>query len=198
MTHLIAPGKAHALRIDAGRTLDITDVEGRQVADMVAFTADPDVEWLSPTHTRSSLGRFRLRQGDTLLTNVRRPILQLSHDDVGVHDMAFAMCDAERYRDDFGLADHANCRDAMAEALVPYGIPVHRIPDPVNVFQNSEISPDGSIETLEPRSRAGDRASFTALVDVLVVVTACPQDQNPCNGWSPSPIQIGITEGEVA
>ena len=195
--HVIEPGHAHAVRLAAGQVLTIVDVAGSQVADMVAFSAaDSETEWLSPTHTRSALGRLRRRSGDTLLTNERRPILRLTRDDVGVHDMAFAMCDSARYRIDFGIADHANCRDAMTAALAPHGIPAHRIPDPVNVFQNSAIATDGSIETKEPESRAGDGVSFTATTDALVVVSACPQDQNPCNGWHPSQIAVAVTSGE--
>ena len=195
--HVIQPGNAHAVPLATGETLTITDVAGKQVADLVALTAaDTDTEWLSPTHTRSTLGRFRLRRGDVLLTNRRRPILRLDRDDVGVHDMAFAMCDSARYRLSFGLDDHANCHDAMTSVLAPHGVAAHRIPDPVNVFQNSRIGTDGSIETEEPESRAGDSVAFTALTDALVVVSACPQDQNPCNGWAPSPVAVTVTQGE--
>lgn len=189
MKHVIQPGTAHAVHLKAGQALTITDVEGKQVADLVAFTTALDTEWLSPTHSRSSLGRVKLRRGDTLLTNRRRPILRLVRDDVGVHDMAFAMCDAARYELDFGIQGHANCLDAMAAAL---DRPVHLIPDPVNVFQNSTIDENGDIETKEPRSLAGDSVSFTAVTDTLVAVSACPQDQIPLNGWHPSPIALSI------
>lgn len=192
---VIEPGYAYATRVASGQQVTITDVDGKQVADMVAFVStNAEHEWLSPTHTRSSLGRWKLQRGDELLTNLRRPILRFAHDDVGVHDMAFAMCDAVRYEKDYGLAEHPNCRDAMTVALVEHDIPAHRIPDPVNVFQNSSIATDGSIRTEEPRSRAGDQVTFTALDDLLIVVSACPQDQNPCNGWSPSPIRLGVSE----
>lgn len=190
---VIEPGSARAMRVASGQQLTITDLEGKQVADMVAFVgADAEHEWLSPTHTRSSLGRWKLQRGDELLTSLRRPILRFAHDDVGVHDMAFAMCDAVRYEKDYGLADHPNCHDAMAATLVEHDIPAHRIPDPVNVFQNSHIATDGSIRTDEPRSSAGDHVTFTALDDLLIVVSACPQDQNPCNGWAPSPVAVQV------
>lgn len=188
---VVQPGQACAIEMEAGQSIDIVDVQGKQVADLVAFSlADMESERLSPTHTRSSLGRLKLKAADTLLTNFRRPILELVHDDVGVHDMAFAMCDPERYLLDYGLADHPSCREAMSRVLAPYKVVTHRIPDPVNVFQNSTIDIDGIIETKEPMSRAGDRASFVALMDALVVVSACPQDQNPCNGWAPTPIAL--------
>lgn len=188
---LVHPGLACPVEVAAGQSIDIVDVEGKQVADLVAFSlADMERERLSPTHTRSSLGRLKLRPSDTLLTSFRRPILRLTHDDVGVHDMTFAMCDTERYLLDYGLADHPSCREAMSKVLELYDIPVQRIPDPVNAFQNSTIDSDGVIETKEPMSRAGDKVTFLALMDALVVVSACPQDQNPCNGWAPTPIAL--------
>ncbi|MGH3096081.1 MAG: DUF1989 domain-containing protein [Streptosporangiales bacterium] len=194
---VVGPGSARATRIASGQQFTITDIAGKQVADMVAFVSvDAEHEWLSPTHTRSSRGRWKLRRGDELLTNLRRPILRLAHDDVGVHDMTFAMCDAVRYLKDYGITDHANCHDAMTAALIDHDIPAHRIPDPVNVFQNSHIATDGSIETEEPRSRAGDQVAFTALDDLLIVVSACPQDQNPCNGWAPSPVAVHVDNAD--
>lgn len=191
MEQLIQPGTAGLVRLASGEVIDIVDVEGKQVADLVAISmSDPETEWLSPTHTRSSLGRLKLQIGDTLLTNHRRPILRLAHDDVGVHDMSFAMCDRERYRLDFGVADHPNCRDAMTAVLTPHKIPEHRIPDPINVFQNSTIGVDGVIDSNESLSRAGDKVSLMALMDTLVVVSACPQDQTPINGWAPTPVIV--------
>lgn len=102
------------------------------------------------------------------------------------------MCDRERYRFDFGLPDHPSCRESIAAVLAPYRILRHRIPDPINIFQNTTLTPDGTIETSEPLSRAGDTVSLAVLIDTLVVVSACPQDQTMCNGWAPSPIAVRV------
>jgi uncharacterized protein YcgI (DUF1989 family) len=188
---LIRPGTACSLELRAGESADIIDVRGHQVADLVAFSlADVDGEWLSPTHTRSSLGRLELRRSDPLLTNFRRMILKLVRDDVGVHDITFASCDRERYLLGYGIDDHPNCREALSRVLLPYGVPIHRIPDPVNLFQNSTVHADGAIETLVPTSRAGDLVSLMATMDTLLAVAACPQDLSPCNGWEPTPIAL--------
>ena len=191
MEQLIHPGTAGLVRLASGEAVAIVDVEGKQVADLIAFSmSDPETELLFPTHTLSSLGRLKLQAGDTLLTNHRRPTLRLEHDDVGVHDMSFAMCDRERYRLDFGLADHPNCREAMTIALTSYNIPEHRIPDPINVFQNLTIGVDGVNGSNESLSRAGDKVSLIALMDTIVVVSACPQDKTPINGWAPTPVIV--------
>lgn len=186
---LLEPGSAHALTLHAGDSVDIIDLDGQQVSDVIGFNPDePGQEWLSPTHTRSALARTKLKAGDTILTNRRRPALRLVRDDVGVHDMAFAMCDDQRYVQDFDAHGHPNCHDAMVTALADATNGF--IPDPFNIFQNSTIEPDGTIVTQAPDSQAGDRVTLAALIDVVLVASACPQDMNACNGGHPSRIQL--------
>lgn len=190
-TFLLGPGTARAVHLRAGERLDIIDVDGQQVSDVIAFNAsEPQREWLSPTHTRSALGHTKLRAQDTLLTNLRRPAMRLVHDDVGVHDMSFAMCDDQRYVQDFDAHGHANCHDAMVEALAAQ--PDAFVPDPFNIFQNSAIEPDGTIVTEAPVSKPGDRITLAALTELLLVASACPQDMNACNGGDPSRIQLVV------
>ena len=64
------------------------------------------------------------------------------------------------------------------------------VPDPFNVFQRTAVAPDGRLETLEPLSGPGDFVELEAQADCLVALTACPQDQNPCNGWRITDIKV--------
>lgn len=190
---LVPARSARALRVRAGSVVEVVDVEGKQVADFVAVSAADLTEWLSPAHTRSALQRLRLRVGDELLSSRRTPMFRVTRDDVGVHDLLFAMCDAARYARDYGITGHANCRDNLAAALAEYGLADGwQVPDPVNVFQNSPVDAEWGIGSEEPRSAAGDAFVVQALTDVIIGVSACPQDQNPCNGWHPSPILLRV------
>lgn len=180
-----------ATRIRAGQVAEIVDLEGKQVADLVAVAGPGHEEWLSAAHTRSSLQRLRLSPGDVLLTNRRRPLFEVVHDDVGVHDLLFAMCDEERYARDYGVRGHANCRASILAAFQPWGI--GWVPDPVNVFQNSPVGADGwTIGSEEPVSKPGDSFAVRALEDAVIGVSACPQDLNPCNGWNPTPVLVRV------
>ncbi|MGH7611744.1 MAG: DUF1989 domain-containing protein [Candidatus Dormibacteria bacterium] len=193
---VVVPARsARALVLRSGQRLEIVDVEGEQVADLVAFPPDGDGEWLSPSHTRGGLQSLRLRVDGLLLSNRRRPLLRVVEDQVGVHDLLFAMCDEARYRLDYGIPDHPNCRDNLAQALLPWGVRAYQLPDPVNVFQNSPVGEDGAISQAPPRSRPGDRLVLEALTDLVVGVSACAQDQNPCNGWNPTAILLRILPG---
>lgn len=192
---LIPARTATALELSEGTTLEIVDVEGKQVADLVAFSLGDPTEWLSTSHSRGSLGSLRLRVDGVLTSNRRRPLFRVVQDEVGVHDLLFAMCDEARYRLDYGVSGHPNCRENLGKALKDHHIQSWQLADPVNVFQNSPVDGEGRITSAEPLSRPGDRLVLEALADLLVGVSACPQDLNPCNGWNPTPILLRTRRG---
>lgn len=185
---------AAVIDVEKGAILEVVDVDGKQVADLVAFVAAGFTEWLSVTHTRSALARTFLLVGDELHSNRRRPLFRIARDDVGVHDLLVAMCDTQRYSQDFGLPDHASCRANLAARFADRGIEAWQIADPLNVFQNSPVDATGHIGSEEPMSVPGSSFALEALEHMVVGVSACPQDQNPCNGWRPSPILLRVTE----
>ena len=94
---LIPGGFGAAFVVKAGDLLEVVDVEGQQVADLIAFAERNRTEWLSTTHTRSATMRLDLRVGDILQSNWRNPMLKVLRDDVGHHDVITSMCDERRY-----------------------------------------------------------------------------------------------------
>lgn len=189
---LIPGGHGAALIARAGQVLEIVDVEGEQVADFVAFSEPSRSEWLSMAHTRSATLRLNVRVGDLLQSNWRNPMFEVVGDDVGVHDVITSMCDTRRYEIDYGVTGHRSCRTNLTQAFEPWGIADWQIPDPFNIFQNAPIRPDRTFGNERPTSRPGDKIVLRVLIDVLVGVSACPQDLNPCNGYAPSSIHVRL------
>ncbi|MDQ3692024.1 MAG: urea carboxylase-associated family protein [Chloroflexota bacterium] len=187
----IRPGTAQMLNVKQGQVIQIVDVQGKQVADFVAFNADDRAEYLSVAATRGMNANVMLQQGQTLYSNRRTPMLEISADTVGRHDTLFATCDPKRY-EALGAPGHDNCRTALADALAPFGVVYDQVPDPVNWFMNVAIRQRGELEIREPLSEAGDQVQLTALMDLVVAVSACPQDLVPTNGAKPSDILIRI------
>ena len=111
----------------------------------------------------------------TLYSNRRQPMFEIVEDTVGRHDMLYACCDPVRY-EMLGAPGHANCREALTEALSGYGIGYDRIPTPINWFMNVSILQRGELEIREPLAEAGDYVLLRALKDVVAAVSACPQD----------------------
>ncbi len=190
---LVPGGEGRAFTVKKGQFITVTDLEGKQVVDFIAFNRQDMTEFLSPTYTRSMLGRLFLKVGDELRTNFRNPIFKIVEDTVGRHDMTFAACDRMRYLLDYGIENHRNCRDNFLESLKDYSLEAWRIPDPINIFQNSPILPDGSFGMEEPLSKPGDHIVLEALMDAVAAVSACPQDQNPCNGWKVTDIRVNLS-----
>jgi uncharacterized protein len=188
----IPGGYATALEVSVGQTIEIVDVEGGQVAEPVAFAARHRHEWLSTTHTRSATMRLNLMVGDLLVSNYRRPMYEITRDDVGVHDVITSMCDERRYRLDYQVEGHRSCRSNFVESLAPFGIEEWEIPDTINFFQNAPIQPDRSFGNVPPTSKPGDTLILKVLMDSLFAISACPQDLNPCNSFNPTPIQLRV------
>src|SRR5207247_289684 len=115
---------------------------------------------------------------DRLRTNRRAPMLEITRDDTGRHDMLIAACDPWRYEYDFGVTGHRSCSDNFVEALRPWKLERHRLPQPVNFFQNMSY-PDGRVEFGESLARPGDTVELLALMSVIAAVSACPMDLNP-------------------
>ncbi len=189
---LVPGGQARATRVETGQLVEIINVQGRQVCDLIAFNAEDLAEHLSPSHTRSMLGRLTLGVEDRLYTNARAAIFEIEEDTVGSHDTLIAACDYRRYELDYGLPGHRNCRANFAEALEPYGIGYLQVPDPINLFQNTPVGEDGSLGMEVSAARAGDRVVLRASMDALVAVSACPQDQNPINNWEVTDIRLVV------
>jgi uncharacterized protein YcgI (DUF1989 family) len=189
---VIPAGHARLWRMQAGEQVTILQTEGHQVGDLIAFNAADLTEFLSPGHTRRCLGAWRIGQGQSLFTNHRREILDLAEDTVGTHDILAPACDPYRYRRDFGVEDHRSCRMNFVEALAPYAIPDWRVPDPVNLFQDSPVLPDGRYLSAPSPARPEDYVTLRARLDLIAAVSACPQDLAPTNAGRPTDLRVRL------
>ena len=187
----VRPGQAYGVEVKAGELVQITDVQGKQVADFVAFSLEDRAEYLSTAATRSMNQSIMLQVGSRLYSNRRNAMFELLEDSVGRHDMLFAACDPKRY-EALGDPGHANCREALAEALASHTVDYDRIPDPINWFMNVAIRQRGELEVREPLSERNDRVLLVAHMDVVIGVSACPQDKNPTNAFHPTDVLVRI------
>ncbi|WP_010531873.1 DUF1989 domain-containing protein [Lentibacillus jeotgali] len=191
----IPPYERRSVLLKPGEELVIIDVEGKQVGDLVCFNRNNPNEFVSPVHMRASLGSIRLKVGDPLYSNKRRPLMTLVEDTVGKHDFFFPACDYYRYKVDYGSEDHPNCQDNLKNALKAYGLEDQPIPDPINLFMNNVLDQAGDYEIHEPLSKPGDYVRLKALEEVIVACTTCSQDMAPVNGWKVTSLkmQIGVS-----
>ena len=170
-----------SFEVENGQYLTVTDVEGRQVGDFVAFNLHDVTECLSTAHTRLLWGRIYPEVGDLFISNSLNSMLSIVSDDVGRHDVVRAICNPVRYLRDFGVADHRSCQENLVEVLESYGVARWWLPMPLNIFQNTPVMSDGRFETRAPLSKPGDRLVMRAHMDLVCGLSACPMDLAPTN-----------------
>ncbi|WAL65997.1 urea carboxylase-associated family protein [Amycolatopsis cynarae] len=191
-SHVLAAGTGAAYHLPAGATAVIVNRHGAQVVDTWAVAAADPAEHLSMTHTRGVLNRLSPSAGDTLYSNRRRPMLRLDRDtSPGVHDTLIPACDRERYRLLGHQGFHRNCRDNFAAAVEPFGLP-GEAPAPLNLFMNIPVDSDGGLSYQPSVARPGDLVELVALVELYLVLSACPQDLVPINGSRLNPADVDI------
>jgi uncharacterized protein YcgI (DUF1989 family) len=175
--HEIPARQGRAIRVPRGQALEIVNTFGTQVVDFWAFDArDPGI-YLSMQHTRSTLSRLTPRTGDILVDNRREPMLAFEADtSPGVHDTVIAPCDPARYAKLGCAADHASCADNLHRALASLEMSVAECPASFNLWMNIPVAAGGDLEWRATVSKPGDRVVFRALVDCVMVMSACPQD----------------------
>ena len=180
--HTVPARKGRAVRLRQGESIKIINTHGHQVCDTWAFSAEDPTEFLSMEHTRPTIGCIFPTKGHFLHSNRRRPILFFAEDtSPGIHDTIIAACDDYRY----GLLGckeyHDNCTDNLRAAMRAIHAPLPEVPSPLNLWMNIPVDAKGAIGWCEPVSKPGDYVVLRAEMDVVVAMSACPQDILPIN-----------------
>ena len=192
VTETIPPRSGAAFRLSRGQTLTVIDPEGRQVADLLAYSAGDVREVISSGRTLDYANRIYLTTGDKLYSNRSQVMLEIVDDTVGRHDFLLTPCSKDTFRIIYGDTDpHRGCFGNLAAALEPYGVEPDMIPIAFNCFMNVPVNGETGAFTVEPPlSRAGDHIAFRADMDLVIGLTACSALQS--NGGSFKPIQYRI------
>lgn len=171
----------------------VTDVKGKQVADLVVFNLSNKKEKLSTGVTIDNNSSLNIRIGDYLFSNQYNKLLKIVADTVKKHDLIFPACSPQMYRIQYQTADyHPSCLENLSIALKEHGITAEQIPDPFNIFMNTSVDRDGSVTVEEPLSKAGDHIVLGAEMDLIVAVTACSVVESKCNAYECKPIKVEI------
>ncbi len=185
--------EGRAVRVGAGGLLRVIDLEGGQVVDLFAFNADDLTEHASAEHTRVALLRLFPRVGESFVSNRRRALLTFVEDrSPGRHDMLCAACDPERYATLGVEGWHASCRENLIQAMGGLGLTGFAVPQPINLFMNVEVRPDGGLEYRTSVSEPGDFVTLRAELDLVVIASSCPQDVVQISRNGPTDVALQI------
>ena len=178
-----------------GETLRIVDLEGNQAADVLFFNAEDPSERYSMSDTLREQAAIYLTAGTMLKTNLNRDLLEIVADTCGRHDTLGGACATESNTVRYDLEKrgmHA-CRDSWMLAIgerEEFGLSKEDIGHNINFFMNVPVTPDGGLQFADGISAPGKYVELKAKMDTLILISNCPQLNNPGNAYNPTPIEV--------
>src|SRR5581483_973178 len=194
----VIPARApwtHEVR--TGETLRIIDLEGNQAVDFLLYSLHDDAERYSVQDTIAAQRNIFLRTGSVLMSNEGAPMAHICATSVAYHDTIGGACSCESNTLRYGhhtKSQHA-CVENFLTANARYGRGKRDIVPNINWFMNVPVEADGALGIVDGISAPGMYVDLQARMDLIAVVSNCPQINNPCNGFNPTPIRVVIAAG---
>ena len=188
---------AWSAALRAGQSLTVTDLVGNQAVDFLVYDRHDLSVRYSAADTIQAQGSIFLTTGSVLLSNEHTPLMTVSADQVGRHDTIGGACSRESNTLRYGhhtWTQHACVDNFLAEGS-RWGLGKRDMVGNVNWYMNVPVEPDGTLGIVDGLSAPGLSLTLRAETDVLVLVSNCPQVNNPCNGFDPTPVLMTITDG---
>ncbi|MGW0413704.1 urea amidolyase associated protein UAAP2 [Streptomyces collinus] len=182
--------------VRAGSLLTITDLHGNQAADFLVYDAhDTSVRYSAPDTVQAQGGIF-LTTGSVLLSGEHTPLMTVVEDTCGRHDTIGGACSKESNTLRYGhhtWSQHACVENFLAEGA-RHGLDQRDLVSNVNWYMNVPVEPDGTLGIVDGISAPGLKVVLRAETDVLVLLSNCPQINNPCNGFDPTALRATVSE----
>jgi urea carboxylase-associated protein 1 len=186
--------------VDAGDVLTIVDLAGNQAVDCLLYAAADTSVRYSAQETISRQGRIALTTGSVLRADTGAALMTVVADEVGVHDTLGGACSKESNTLRYGQHTRAQhgCMENFLLEGARYGLGARDLASNINWFMNVPVDPDGALGIVDGLSGPGKRVALRADVDTLVLVSNCPQINNPCNAFDPTPVRMIVTRPDAA
>jgi uncharacterized protein len=196
----VAALAAWSVVVAAGDVLTIVDLHGNQAVDCLLYAAaDTSVRYSAP-ETIARQGRITLTAGSILRADTGAALMTVVGDEVGVHDTLGGACSKESNTLRYGQhtrAQHGCMENFLAEGA-RRGLGARDLASNINWFMNVPVDPDGALGIVDGLSAPGKRVALRAETDTLVLVSNCPQINNPCNAFNPTPVRMIVTRPNEA
>ncbi|MCF1483625.1 MULTISPECIES: urea amidolyase associated protein UAAP2 [Rhizobium/Agrobacterium group] len=197
--HVIAAEAPFSTVVKKGQILRIEDSYGQQAIDTLFYNAKDFSERYSNQDTMREQGAAYISTGTKIISNDGRVMLTMTADSCGRHDTSAGACSCESNTVRFGHNTkylHA-CRDNFVLEVAKHGMSKRDVVANINFFMNVPIEPSGQMTIVDGISAPGDYVELQAEMDVLLVISNCPQINNPCNGFDPTPARVLVWDSEA-
>jgi urea carboxylase-associated protein 1 len=181
-----------------GQTLRIIDLEGNQAVDCILYNAADSTERYSAAQTIVAQANIFLTTGTKLMSDEGNVLMTISADNCGRHDTIAGACSCESNPLRYGhhtKHQHA-CVENFLMALSRHSMGKRDMVSNINWFMNVPVEADGTLGIVDGISAPGKYVDLLAEMDTLVVISNCPQINNPCNGFNPTPVRVVIMDGQ--
>jgi urea carboxylase-associated protein 1 len=196
LDEIVAPRGPWSGIVRAGQILTIVDVGGNQSADCLMFNAaDPDERYSVPD-TLAWQGNAYVREGTVLRSNLGRPLMTVVGNEIDRQDTIGGACGKESNTLRYGHhTEHQHgCRENFLAEAARHGLGARDLVSNLNWFMNVPVEADGALGIVDGISAPGKRVAIRAELDVLVIVSNCPQLNNPCNDFDCTPLRMIVTD----
>jgi uncharacterized protein len=191
---IVAPRAPWSGIVPPGGTLEIVDIGGNQAVDCLFYVAGDTAERYSAPDTVARQGSIFLTTGSELRSNLGRTLLTVVADEVGRHDTLGGACSKEANTLRYGYhtkAQHACVENFLAEGA-HWGLGKRDLVSNINWYMNVPVEEDGTLGIVDGISAPGRSLRLQAHVEVLTLISNCPQVNNPCNGFDPTAVRIVV------
>ncbi|MEU8896249.1 urea amidolyase associated protein UAAP2 [Nocardia sp. NPDC048505] len=181
--------------VRAGEILEIIDLHGNQAVDCLLYNAADHTDRYSAQATVTAQRNIFLGAGSVLLTDAGTALMTVLADEVGNHDTIAGACSQESNTLRYGhhtRHQHACVENFLIEAM-KHGLGKRDLVSNINWFMNVPVEPDGTLGIVDGLSAPGKKVTLGADTDTLVLVSNCPQINNPCNGFDPTPVRMVVS-----
>ena len=188
----VAPNASWSAVVKAGHVLTIVDVGGNQSGDCLIYRAADTEERYSVPDTLAWQGNAYVRTGTVLRSNLGNPLMTVVGNEIDRQDTIGGACSKESNTLRYGhhVMFHHGCRENFLSEGQKHGLGLRDLVSNLNWFMNVPVEADGALGIVDGMSAPGKRVAVRAEVDVLVLISNCPQMNNPCNDFNPTPLRM--------
>lgn len=187
---IIPPRGRWSYRLAPGESLKIIDLEGQQAVDFLCYSAELPIDRINIPNTIKLNRSLYITQGCNIYSDLAKVMMRVVEDTCGFHDTLAGCCSCEIDRVRYGVEKAQSCRSNFIAELARWALAPSDIVSNINFFMRVPFDTDGAVAIAEGVSKPGDYVELQAEVPVIVVLSNCPQEDNPAAGFTPTPVEV--------
>src|ERR1700744_1187043 len=191
---IVAAKGRWSARMEPGQTLTLIDTEGQQAIDFLCYSAELPLDRINIPNTVKLNKSLYVTKGSKIYSDLGRVMMSVIDDTCGYHDTLAGCCSCEIDKVRYGVDKTESCRTNFIAELAKWAMSPSEIVSNINFFMRVKFAADGELTISEGISKPGDYVVLRAEMPLIVVISNCPQQNNPAAGFSPTPVEVIVGE----